>query len=162
MADKSVSFMRSLCMGEIEEDVLFPYPELEEAQKETLRSVSDALRDMLEPHEKDFRHWDRKGEFPPGHSIVPNLRMWQVAEREGRADAPQYLDAALAQAQWIVDNLDVSDPATTKGQRQAEYQLMTALATLALTVPAESVPAGLGAFAPGFDEQAPRDDVAER
>ncbi|GMA91903.1 hypothetical protein [Homoserinibacter gongjuensis] len=88
-----------------------------------------------------------KGEFPPGHSIVPNLRMWQVAEREGRADAPQYLDAALAQAQWIVDNLDVSDPATTKGQRQAEYQLMTALATLALTVPAESVPAGLGAFA---------------
>ena len=46
------------------------------------------------------------GEFPPGHSIVPNLRMWQVAEREGRADAPQYLDAALAQAQWIVDNVD--------------------------------------------------------
>jgi len=76
VADKSVSFMRSLCMGEIEEEVLFPYPELEDAQKETLRSVSDALRDMLEPHEKDFRQWDRKGEFPP--EFIDELREFGV------------------------------------------------------------------------------------
>jgi len=76
VADKSVSFMRSLCMGEIEEEVLFPYPELEDTQKETLRSVSDALRDMLEPHEKDFRHWDRKGEFPP--EFIDELREFGV------------------------------------------------------------------------------------
>jgi acyl-CoA dehydrogenase family protein 9 len=62
--DKSVSFMRSLCMGEIEEDVILPYPQLDDTQKETLRSVSDALRDMLAPHEHDFRKWDRAGEFP--------------------------------------------------------------------------------------------------
>lgn len=72
MTDKSVSFMRSLCMGEIEEDVIFPYPELDESEKETLRSVSDALRDMLAPHEHDFRHWDRAGEFPP--EFIEELR----------------------------------------------------------------------------------------
>lgn len=88
-----------------------------------------------------------KGEFPPGHSIVPNLRMWQVAEREGRADAATYLNAAVAQAEWIVEHLDVAAPTVTKGQRQAEYQLMTALATLALAAPSERIPTGLGAFA---------------
>ncbi len=67
MSDKSVSFMRSLCMGQIEEDVLLPFPELEASQKETLRSVAEALRDMLAPHETDFRHWDRAGELPAAY-----------------------------------------------------------------------------------------------
>lgn len=88
-----------------------------------------------------------KGEFPPGHSVLPNLRMWQVAEREGRPDAEVYLDAGIAQAQWLIDNLDLDDPLTTKGQRQGEFQLMTGLGSLALMVPAERLPAGLGAFA---------------
>ncbi|MFO0692159.1 MAG: acyl-CoA dehydrogenase family protein [Polyangiales bacterium] len=65
MTDKSVSFIRSMCMGQIEEDVLFPYPGMAEQEKETLRSVAEALESMLGPHEKDFRHWDRQGEFPP-------------------------------------------------------------------------------------------------
>ncbi len=88
-----------------------------------------------------------KGEFPPGHSVLPNLRMWQVAEREGRVDAQRYLDAGLAQAQWLIDNLDLDDPLTTKGQRQGEFQLMTGLGSLALMVPADRLPTGLGAFA---------------
>lgn len=87
-----------------------------------------------------------KGEFPPGHSIVPNLRMWEVAVREGRDDAESYRDAALAQAQWLIDNVDLADPGTTKGQRQGEYHLMTSLATLAATLPAEA-PEGIAAFA---------------
>jgi hypothetical protein len=95
-----------------------------------------------------------KGEFPPGHSIVPNLRMWQVAEREGRADAGVYLDAAVAQAEWLVDNLDVSAPGTTKGQRQGEFHLMTSLAELAGMVPADRVPSGLGAFAQAWADVA--------
>ena len=88
-----------------------------------------------------------KGDFPVGHSIIPNLRMWQVAEREGRTDADVYRDAAIAQGAWIVDNVDVTDPLVTKGQRQGEYHLMTALASLAAMVPASDAPAGLGAFA---------------
>ncbi len=87
-----------------------------------------------------------KGEFPPGHSVVPNLRMWQVALREGRDDAELYRDAAIAQAQWLIENIDVAAPQTTKGQRQGEYQLMTSLATLAATLPAEA-PDGLARFA---------------
>lgn len=72
MIDPSVSFMRSLCMGQIEEDVILPFPEIADAQKETLRSVADALADLLGPHERDFRRWDREGEFPP--AFIDELR----------------------------------------------------------------------------------------
>src|SRR5690606_15804814 len=95
-----------------------------------------------------------KGEFPVGHSIVPNLHLWQVAEREGRADADVYLNAAIAQAQWIVDNVDPADPAVTKGQRQAEYHLMTALATLVELVPVEQQPDGIVEFASAWADTA--------
>jgi acyl-CoA dehydrogenase family protein 9 len=64
VTDKSKSFMRSLCMGRIEEDVIFPFPSMDPAQKETLHSVAEALAAMLGPHEKDFRKWDREGAVP--------------------------------------------------------------------------------------------------
>jgi len=62
---KTVSFMRSLCMGQIEEDVILPFPTIPSAEKETLQGVFGVLAQMLEPHETDFRDWDRAGEFPP-------------------------------------------------------------------------------------------------
>jgi acyl-CoA dehydrogenase family member 9 len=62
---KTVSFMRSLCMGQIEEDVILPFPTIPSAEKETLRGVVSSLEQLLKPHEEDFRHWDRGGEFPP-------------------------------------------------------------------------------------------------
>lgn len=68
-----------------------------------------------------------KGQFPPGHSIVPNLMLFEVAKREGRKDATRYWDAAMKQTQWIVDNVDWKDPATTKGQRMNEYVTMQSL-----------------------------------
>jgi len=95
-----------------------------------------------------------KGEFPVGHSILPNLQMWQVAQRESRADADRYLTAAIDQATWIVDNVDPADPAVTKGQRQAEYHLMTNLALLADMVPADRVPAQLASFASAWADTA--------
>ncbi len=58
-----------------------------------------------------------KGRHAPGHSIVPNLLMHEVAKREHRPDADRYLQAAVAQADWIVKNVDWNDPRTTKGQR---------------------------------------------
>jgi acyl-CoA dehydrogenase family protein 9 len=61
---KTVSFMRSLCMGQIEEDVILPFPTIPAAEKETLQGVLGALEQLLRPHEADFRHWDRQGEFP--------------------------------------------------------------------------------------------------
>ncbi|MCA9532694.1 MAG: acyl-CoA dehydrogenase family protein [Myxococcales bacterium] len=70
--DKSVSFMRSLCMGQIEEDVLLPFPEMSEDEKETLRGVAEALGSMLGAHTEDFRHWDREGHFP--ESFIEELK----------------------------------------------------------------------------------------
>ncbi|MCI4061335.1 hypothetical protein MRQ36_01600 [Micromonospora sp. R77] len=86
-----------------------------------------------------------KGEFPPGHSVWPNLMMYEVAKREGRADADRYLTAARDQAAWLVGNLDVAAPQTTKGQRQGEYHLITGLARFALTYP-DQAPAGIRPF----------------
>jgi alkylation response protein AidB-like acyl-CoA dehydrogenase len=69
---KSVSFMRSLCLGEIEEEVLLPFPEPEIAEKETLRAILATLKSMLGSREKDFRAWDAAGEMPA--SFVSELK----------------------------------------------------------------------------------------
>jgi hypothetical protein len=69
-----------------------------------------------------------KGAFPPGHSIVPNLMMYEVAKREGRSDFQSYFDAAYNNTEWLIANLDWSNPATTKGQRMSEHVTMEALA----------------------------------
>ena len=65
MADKATtSFMRSLCMGQIEQDVLFPFPMLAADQKETLHGIAGALEDLLGPRADDFRQWDVDGDMP--------------------------------------------------------------------------------------------------
>ena len=40
---KTVSFMRSLCMGQIEEDVILPFPSIPSVEKETLHGVVSTL-----------------------------------------------------------------------------------------------------------------------
>ncbi len=62
---KTASFMRSLCMGRIEEDIVLPFPEMKAGDRETLKNVITSLEQLLEGREKDFRAWDRKGEMPP-------------------------------------------------------------------------------------------------
>ncbi len=64
---KTASFMRSLCLGEIEEEILIPYPEPSVAEKETLRAIAQSLKAMLGTHEKDFRAWDAVGELPASY-----------------------------------------------------------------------------------------------
>jgi hypothetical protein len=83
-----------------------------------------------------------KGRHPPGHSIAPNLMMYEVALREGRSDAPRYLAAARSQAQWLVDHLDWSDPRTGKGQRMSEFRTVIGLVWF-LQHHAADAPAGL-------------------
>lgn len=85
-----------------------------------------------------------KGRHAPGHSILPNLLLWQVALREGRSDAPTYLAAAQAQTLWIINNLDWNDPRTTKGHRMSEYKMMTGLVHFLRNHP-DQAPAGLAA-----------------
>ncbi len=65
MADKeTTSFMRSLCMGRIEQDVICPFPTMSDAAKETLGDISGALEGLLGPRAEDFRKWDVAGEMP--------------------------------------------------------------------------------------------------
>jgi acyl-CoA dehydrogenase family protein 9 len=65
MADKaSTSFMRSLCMGQIEQDVLFPFPTLSSDQQEMLHEIAGALKDLLGPRTEDFHQWDVDGAMP--------------------------------------------------------------------------------------------------
>lgn len=83
-----------------------------------------------------------KGRHAPGHSIVPNLLMHEVALREGRDDAPRYLEAAVKQAAWIIENLDWSDPRSTKGHRMSEHRTIPNLVWLLQKYP-DAAPAGL-------------------
>ena len=61
---KTASFMRSLCQGEIEEDILLPWPSMKPNEKELLQGVFTTLDSMLKGRAKDFRKWDRAGEMP--------------------------------------------------------------------------------------------------
>ncbi|HEY6880560.1 MAG TPA: acyl-CoA dehydrogenase family protein [Polyangiales bacterium] len=71
-AEAQPSFMRALCMGDIEEDLILPYPELADSNKEVLRDVLSSVDTLMEKHAADFRHWDAKGEFPP--SFIDELK----------------------------------------------------------------------------------------
>lgn len=73
MADKSTtSFMRSLCMGRIEQDLLFPFPSFTDEERETLNEVTGAIDDVLKAHTDDFRKWDDEGDMPA--SFIQELR----------------------------------------------------------------------------------------
>jgi acyl-CoA dehydrogenase family member 9 len=62
---KTASFMRSLCMGQIEEDIVLPFPELSASDKETLEGVFSTVAQLLGPREAELKQWDKLGELPP-------------------------------------------------------------------------------------------------
>ena len=61
---KTAGFMRSLCMGDIEEDIIIPFPKIKDSEKEVLKSVAQSLESWLKDRDGDFRKFDRQGEFP--------------------------------------------------------------------------------------------------
>jgi alkylation response protein AidB-like acyl-CoA dehydrogenase len=58
------SFMRSLCMGEIEEDVVFPFPKMKPEEAQLCKQVIDSIKPWLSSKEADYRKWDVAGEIP--------------------------------------------------------------------------------------------------
>ncbi len=75
MIDKKTSnFMRSLCMGNIEEDILIPYPKLSDSEKETIKSINAQLESWLKGRDQEFRKWDRAGELPK--EIVDEMKQF--------------------------------------------------------------------------------------
>jgi acyl-CoA dehydrogenase family member 9 len=69
---KTASFMRSLCMGLVEEDIVLPFPELAAGDKETLEGVFSTIAQLLGPREAELKKWDKQGELPP--EFVAQLR----------------------------------------------------------------------------------------
>ncbi|KAK1177132.1 hypothetical protein B7755_002490 [Streptomyces sp. NBS 14/10] len=143
---------------------VYAYPQLDEyipdsvyqrARDHLFASWGDPARDRyywqaFTPHTGDlFQVYTQvgtgKGELAPGHSVWPNLMMYEVAKREGRDDAGRYLHAAQNQADWLIKNLDLEDPRVTKGQRQSEYVLITGLVQFAETYP-DKAPHGIKEF----------------
>ncbi|MEZ6183577.1 MAG: acyl-CoA dehydrogenase family protein [Planctomycetota bacterium] len=72
MTDTGVSFMRSLIGGRIEQDVLFPFPEVAPEQAEVLSAVCDSIDSMLDGRDEEFRAWDVAGELPP--EVIEELK----------------------------------------------------------------------------------------
>jgi acyl-CoA dehydrogenase family protein 9 len=72
--DANASFVRSLCVGVIEENLIFPYPKMDPQEAETLKTIFDTLNPWLtEKRDADlFRKWDVAGELPA--EVVQELR----------------------------------------------------------------------------------------
>ena len=60
--DQSVA--KSLFVGEILEENLFPYPQIRARDREILGSVVEAIDGFLEGKEGDFKQWDREAQQP--------------------------------------------------------------------------------------------------
>lgn len=58
-----MSFMKSLYLGEIREDLIFPFPELPAATQETARMVVDSIKRFGQEAVKSSE-WDEKGQMP--------------------------------------------------------------------------------------------------
>jgi alkylation response protein AidB-like acyl-CoA dehydrogenase len=65
MEKNEKSFMRSLCLGYIEEDLILPYPRTKPEEAELLRGIVDALGSSFKDRDHEYRTWDRQGELPP-------------------------------------------------------------------------------------------------
>lgn len=102
-----------------------------------------------------LRWWDRSGLYDiieevgtgkgrecPGHSIMPNLLMFEVAKRERLKDYERFFNAAFKQTKWVIENIDWTNPKYTKGQRMSEHKLVTGLTHFYLNYKDEA-PAGL-------------------
>ncbi|WP_166348536.1 hypothetical protein [Phytoactinopolyspora limicola] len=123
-------------------DYLFPLWDQPAKNRFAWHEYTDHTADLLQVY---TQIGTGKGEFPVGHSIWPNVMMYEVAVREGHDDAHRYLQAAHDQTAWILENVDPSDPRVTKGQRQGEHHLITALTRFTQAHP-DAAPAGVEDF----------------
>lgn len=83
-----------------------------------------------------------KGRHVPGHSILPNLLMYEALRRSAKGRAEVFLRAAADQADWIVKTMDWTDPRHTKGHRMSEHKMITGLVWLQQNYP-DHAPEGL-------------------
>lgn len=58
------SIAKSLFLGSILEESLFPFPGIPEAEAETVNIIVDSIEKFMSQQFESFRKWDREGEFP--------------------------------------------------------------------------------------------------
>jgi len=63
--DHNPSFIKSLFLGEIREDLIFPFPELSAEERESLGMILDSIRAYAAEH-VDSAKFDHDGKFPDG------------------------------------------------------------------------------------------------
>src|SRR5262245_24810204 len=61
--DANPSFTKSVFLGEIREDLIFPFPTLDAAEQESLRMILDSVRSFADER-VDSAKFDHDGEFP--------------------------------------------------------------------------------------------------
>lgn len=61
---ENTSFMQSLCLGKIEEDMIFPFPKMKKEEQETIKTLRDTFSSWLGTKDKEFRKWDVDGHLP--------------------------------------------------------------------------------------------------
>src|SRR5687768_13995002 len=135
MAEQTSSFMRSLCMGRIEEDVVFPFPRMSDAEADTVRSIIESVDGLLAPMAEEFRAWDREGEMPV--AFLDRLREFGLF---GLVIPEQYGGMGLGSAAYS----------------RTLQQLATHDASVAITVGAHSSIGMKGLLLFGEDEQKER------
>jgi acyl-CoA dehydrogenase family member 9 len=62
--NRSESFMGALCMGEIIEEMIFPFPQIKTEEKEMLKSSFDSFGTWLKGRDKEYRKWDETSQMP--------------------------------------------------------------------------------------------------
>jgi alkylation response protein AidB-like acyl-CoA dehydrogenase len=51
-------------MGNIAEEIIFPFPQIDPNEKEVLKTTFDSLSSWLKGRNAEFRKWDKQGELP--------------------------------------------------------------------------------------------------
>ncbi len=117
-----------------------------------LKTWSDKKSDRQYPYDNSKNHdlfalktiiGTTKGNNPPGHSVLPNLLMYEVLMKDNQQKlANKFFSSAYNQVDWMIKNIDWNDPLTTKGQRMSEHITMTGLALMLKDYP-KKAPKGL-------------------
>jgi hypothetical protein len=61
--DANPSFTKAVFLGELREDLVFPFPTLDPQERESLALILDSLRAFAEEH-VDSARFDHEGKFP--------------------------------------------------------------------------------------------------
>jgi acyl-CoA dehydrogenase family protein 9 len=117
------SFMKSLFLGEIREDLVFPFPKVAAETAETVRMILDSIHRFAADHVKSAE-WDEKGEMPKeilATMAELGLLGLPVAEELGGLGLPQ---SGYARVMEEIAGIDASLGATLGAHQSIGYKAL--------------------------------------